>query len=66
MTQFITFALYLCLGALLLIIAPVMMHPTLPLRRKIAISLVGFMLLVPGGLLLYGIFGAPQLAALHP
>ncbi len=62
MTKFVIFALYLCLSASLLIIWPVMMHPTLPRKRKIIISMLTFFVLVPVGLVLYAILGVPQLA----
>jgi len=39
-----------------------MMHPTLDGKRKILISLIGFVVFVPGGLLLYSWFGVPQMA----
>ena len=63
MINFIVFALYICVGALLLIIWPIMLHPTLPLKRKIVISLITFFILIPGGLALYAWLGVPQLAA---
>jgi hypothetical protein len=62
MTKFTLFALYLCLSASLLIIWPLMMHPTLPRKRKIILSLLTFFVLVPIGIVLYAILGVPQLA----
>ncbi len=62
MIKFAIFALYLCLSAMFLIIWPVMVHPTLPRKRKILISLFTFFVLVPIGLVLYGWIGVPQLA----
>ncbi len=41
---------------------PVMLHPTLPAKRKIIISLLAFFILVPGGLLLYAWLGVPTMA----
>lgn len=61
--EFLVFALFICLSAMLLVIVPVMMHPTLPTRRKIIISVITFVLLVPLGLLLYAWLGVPQMAA---
>lgn len=62
MTQFIAFALYLCLSATLLITVPVMLHPTLPLKRKLLINIIAFVVLVPLGLLLYAWLGVPKMA----
>lgn len=61
MTQFIAFALYLCLGTLLLIFVPVMMAPGLSGKRKLLICAVGFLILVPGGLALYAYLGVPPM-----
>ncbi len=62
MMHFMAFALYLCLSVTILVVWPVMMHPTLDGKRKILISLIGFVVFVPGGLLLYSWFGVPQMA----
>ncbi len=62
MIDFIFFAFYLCLSAMILIVAPVMMHPTLRMRRKLLICAVAFFVLVPGGLALYAFLGAPNMA----
>lgn len=61
MTQFIGFAFYLCLSALLLIVTPVLMHPTLPMKRKILITAFAFLVLVPAGLGLYAWLGVPSM-----
>lgn len=63
MTQFAMFALYLCMGCFLLVMVPVMLHPTLPQRRKILICVLSFVLLVPISLGLYALIGAPPMAA---
>ena len=63
MNSFIAFALYLCVSAFLLVAVPLMMHPTLPVRRKLLFCSVVFFLLVPLGLLIYAIIGAPPMAA---
>lgn len=63
MTNFIAFALYLCFSAMVLIVWPIMLHPTLPMRRKIGIIIFTFLVLVPGGLGLYAWLGVPQMAA---
>lgn len=65
MTSFLAFALYLCLSCLLLVVVPVMMHPTLPPRRKVLITVVSFVILVPLGLFIYAFVGVPQMAVLR-
>lgn len=62
MTQFIAFGLYLCFSCFLLISVPVMLHPTLPRRRKILINLLSFTVLVPVALLIYALVGVPKMA----
>ena len=62
MLNFVFFALYLSVGATLLIVCPIMMHPTLPTRRKLILSGMIFLLLVPTGLALYAWLGMPQMA----
>ncbi|MES2985023.1 MAG: hypothetical protein V4735_07545 [Pseudomonadota bacterium] len=62
-THFIGFALYLCVSALLLIVCPVMMHPTLPRHRKLIISAIAFFVVVPLGCGIYALIGAPEMAA---
>jgi hypothetical protein len=64
MTSFFAMALYLAFSTFLLLIVPVCLVPGLPLRRKILICLIGFVLIVPGGLLLYARLGAPGMALL--
>lgn len=62
MTQFIAFAFYLCLSAMLLIVTPVMLHPSLPMKRKLLITAFSFLVLVPIGLALYAYLGVPKMA----
>ncbi len=62
MTSFIVFALYLCFGVTTLIAWPVMLHPTLPIRRKLLITILAFLIFVPIGLTLYAYLGVPQMA----
>jgi hypothetical protein len=62
MTKFAAFAIYLCISVFILIIFPLMMHPTLPVKRKLIISFLAFFVLIPGGLTLYYWLGAPQMA----
>lgn len=64
MTSFLAFALYLCFGTLTLLVVPVMMAPGLKARHKLLICLVGFLVVVPGGLVLYALLGAPPMAAI--
>lgn len=63
MTSFFAFALYLCFGTLILVIAPVTMVPGLSLRRKLLICVFAFLLIVPGGLGAYALLGAPPMAS---
>lgn len=60
--MFAFFALYLTFAVSALVVWPVLLHPTLSPKRKIAYSLAAFMLLVPGGLLLYALLGTPEMA----
>ncbi len=62
MSEFIFFALYLCLSAMLLVVIPVMLHPTLPMRKKVIICLFTFIFVVPFGLFLYAALGVPSMA----
>ena len=62
MSEFVALAFYLCIGVFILIIFPLMMHPTLPIMRKMLISFVAFFVLIPLGLALYGWLGVPQMA----
>lgn len=62
MPEFIIFALFLCFAAFCLIVWPLLLHPTLPLKRKIILTVLTFVLLVPVALLLYTWLGVPQLA----
>lgn len=66
MTQFLGFALYLCLGALLLVVVPVLMVPAMPMRRKLLICAITFLILIPGGLALYAYLGVPSMAFTSP
>lgn len=62
MTKFAAFSLYLCFSVTFLIIFPLMMHPTLPVKRKLLLSGLIFFILVPVGLVLYAWLGVPQMA----
>ena len=62
MTQFIAFALYLCVSCTLLIAVPVLMHPTLRPRYKLLICTTSFFVLVPIALAIYAYIGAPNMA----
>ena len=45
-----------------MVVAPLMMHSALPIRRKLLWSFLFFLILVPLTLTLYLWVGAPQLA----
>ncbi len=62
MLNFVVFALYLCFGVVTLIVWPVMLHPTLPARRKLLINGLFFVIIVPIGLVLYAYLGVPKMA----
>ena len=62
MVNFILFAAYLCLGATLLVAWPIMIHPTLPPKRKMLLITLAFFLLVPLAILMYMWLGVPQMA----
>jgi uncharacterized membrane protein YdjX (TVP38/TMEM64 family) len=63
MMEFVAFAFYVCISCCLLVIAPVMMIPALPMKRKLLISFIGILIFVPFALVLYSWLGAPQMAA---
>lgn len=62
MAEFFTFAMFILLGVMLLVVWPILAHPTLPIRRKLLLSIVSFIILVPLGIGLYLWLGVPQLA----
>lgn len=62
MTKFLIFSLYLCFGVTFLVVWPLMIHPSLPAKRKLLWSALAFLILVPGGLALYVWLGVPQMA----
>lgn len=64
MIQFLAFALYLCFGVATLIIWPLMIIPGMPVRRKILLGILAFIVVVPGGLALYALVGVPPMGAL--
>lgn len=64
MTHFILFALYIAFGVFMLVSWPLMIHPTLPPRRKLLLIVLSFIVLVPAGIALYLLIGAPPLAGL--
>ena len=64
MINFAVFALYLCFSAMALIVAPVMMVPGMPMKRKLLISGFAFFVLVPLGLVLYAWLGVPKMAVI--
>ena len=64
MTSFLAFALYLCFGTLTLLVVPIMMAPGLKTKHKLLICIIGFLVVVPGGLALYALLGAPPMASI--
>ncbi len=62
MAEFFAIATVLCLSTAFLIVWPLLVHPTLPLRRRILLSAAVFFVLVPMALLLYAWLGVPQMA----
>jgi len=62
MLEFILFGLFITLGVASLVIWPILLHPTLPPRKKIIASVMAFAILVPLGLLLYAWLGVPAMA----
>lgn len=64
MTNFAVFALYLCFSAMTLVAAPVLMVPGMSIKRKLLICGFAFFVLVPVGLYLYTILGAPKMAVI--
>lgn len=62
MIELLFFGLFILVGVFLLVIWPIMLHPTLPYRRKWMLSLLAFFVLVPGGIALYLWLGVPQMA----
>jgi hypothetical protein len=62
MTEFAVFALFILFGISTLVVWPMLLHPTLPRRKKILLALAAFVLLWPGSMALYLWLGVPQLA----
>lgn len=62
MIDLLAFGLFIMFGVGCLVIWPVMLHPTLPVGKKIVISLAAFFVLVPVGIALYLWLGVPQMA----
>lgn len=52
------------LALLALVLWPLATHPSLPRRKKWLLSIAIFLLLGPGGILLYGWVGMPGMAIL--
>lgn len=62
MIELMAFGLFIAFGVMCLVIWPVMLHPTLPVRKKMLLSLGAFFVLVPLGIVLYLWLGVPQMA----
>lgn len=64
MIGWFVFCLLLVIALCVLVIWPLLQHPTLPRHRKWLLSIVIFLLLVPGGMALYSWVGMPPMALL--
>lgn len=64
MIELFMFSGWILLGVCCLVIWPVMIHPTLPAKRKIILSVAAFIVLVPLGIGLYVWLGVPAMAGL--
>ena len=62
MSPFFLIALTLCSCVTFLVVWPLMGHPTLPVKRRILLSVLVFFVLVPVALMLYIWLGVPQMA----
>jgi hypothetical protein len=62
MIDLIVFGLFIMFGAVCLVVWPLLLHPTLPLRQKLWLSIVAVFILVPAGIALYVWLGVPQMA----
>lgn len=65
MIDVLAFGLFILFGVSALVIWPIMLHPTLPVRKKILLSLAAFIVLVPAGIALYLWLGAPPMAQIR-
>lgn len=54
----------LCIVSAAMVILPILQHDTLPRRKKLVLSLIIFLALVPGGIALYAWVGVPVMAML--
>lgn len=62
MMELFVFGLFIAFGVATLVIWPILLHPTLPGRKKFLISMAAFIVLVPLGVALYVWLGVPQMA----
>lgn len=62
MMELAAFTLFVTFGVACLVIWPIMLHPTLPARRKWLLGLIAFASLVPLAIALYLWVGVPQRA----
>ena len=62
MIDLIVFGLFIMFGVVCLVVWPLLLHPTLPLRKKLWLSIAAFFILVPAGMALYAWLGVPQMA----
>ncbi len=62
MILWLIFCLVFLLILTTLVLAPLARHPSLPRRKKWLFCVLIFLILVPGGLALYGWVGMPPMA----
>lgn len=62
MIDLLAFGLFIMFGVVILVIWPLLLHPTLPLRQKLLLSIAAFVVLIPAGIGLYLWLGVPQMA----
>lgn len=62
MVELFGFGLFITFGVACLVVWPVLLHPTLPLRKKLWLSIIAFLVLVPLGVGLYAWLGVPEMA----
>lgn len=64
MNPWVLTCLFIAFGICTLVLWPIAMHPTLPIRKKLILIPLIFVVLMPGALALYVLVGVPQLGNL--
>ena len=62
MIDLLVFGMFVMFGVVCLVVWPLLLHPTLPLRSKLWLSIAAVFVLVPLGMFLYLWLGVPQMA----